>query len=206
MTLSGLLVFATAYALAVASPGPGVAAAVARGLGHGREGVVPFVAGFVAGDLVWLCLATAGLSVVADLLGPVFAVIRYAGAAYLLYLAWRLWTAPAAPGDPAARGEAPRKGGWSVFLGALSLTLGNPKAILFFMALLPSIVDLPALTLLGFVEIAALMVVLLSAIVGAYVVLAASARRFFTSARSMRRLNRVTATVMAGAAAAVATR
>jgi threonine/homoserine/homoserine lactone efflux protein len=206
MTLSGLLVFAAAYALAVASPGPGVAAAVARGLGRGRQGAVPFIAGYVVGDLVWFTVATAGLSFVAELLGPLFAVIRYAGAAYLLFLAWKLWTTPVTPSDAAALAERPPEGGWSLFLGSLSLTLGNPKPILFFMALLPSIVDLHALTLLGFVEVAALMVVLLSAIIGSYVLLAASARRFFTSARAMRRLNRVTGTVMAGAAVAVATR
>jgi threonine/homoserine/homoserine lactone efflux protein len=206
MTLSGLLVFAAAYALAVASPGPGVAAAVARGLGRGRQGAVPFVAGFVVGDLVWLCVATAGLSFIATVMGPLFAIIRYAGAAYLLWLAWKLWTTPVATRDAGGPDAAPREGGWSLFLGSLSLTLGNPKVILFFMALLPSIVDLHAMTPLAVAEVAALMVVLLSAIIGSYVLLAASARRFFTSARAMRRLNRVTGTVMAGAAVAVATR
>lgn len=206
MTVSGLLVFATAYALAVASPGPGVAAAVARGLGHGRRDAGAFVAGFLAGDLIWFAVAAAGLAALAQALGPVFAVIRYAGAAYLLWLAWKLLTAPVAPtdGDGAS---LPRAGSaWTAFLGSLSLTLGNPKAILFFMALLPSLLDLQALTLASFLEVACVMAVLLPSIIGAYVLLAARARRLFRSPRALRGLNRGTAAVMAGAAAVIATR
>jgi threonine/homoserine/homoserine lactone efflux protein len=206
MTVSGLLVFATSYALAVASPGPGVAAAVARGLGHGRRHAGAFVAGFLAGDLIWFSVAAMGLAALAQALGPVFAVIRYAGAAYLLWLAWKLVTVPVmAPGeDDPAQGRP--GGAWSVFLGSLSLTLGNPKAILFFMALLPSLLDLQALTLPSFLEVAGIMAVLLPSIIGGYVLLAARARRLFRSPRALRLLNCGTGAVMAGAAAVIATR
>lgn len=52
MTMTGLILFATVYALAVASLGPGVMAIVARVLARGRAGVWAFIAGFVLGDLV----------------------------------------------------------------------------------------------------------------------------------------------------------
>ncbi len=61
MTLTGLLVFAVAYAMAVASPGPGIAAIVARALGNGMRGMGAFILGFVAGDLTLFLVAAFGL-------------------------------------------------------------------------------------------------------------------------------------------------
>jgi len=59
MSMYGLLAFCVAYVLAVASPGPGVAAILARSLGHGMRGAPAFVAGFLVGDLVWFFVAAA---------------------------------------------------------------------------------------------------------------------------------------------------
>jgi threonine/homoserine/homoserine lactone efflux protein len=95
MSAYGLSVFCLVYAFAVASPGPGVAAVVARALGRGLSGAPAFIAGFLAGDLIWFTLAATGLAMLAQTAHTVFVVVRYAGAAYLLYLAWRLWTTPA---------------------------------------------------------------------------------------------------------------
>ena len=53
MTIYGLLTFCAVYALAVAAPGPGVAAVIARGLAHGLKGTPAFIAGFMVGDLAW---------------------------------------------------------------------------------------------------------------------------------------------------------
>ena len=205
MTVSGLLIFCSAYALAVASPGPGVAAVIARVLSRGTSGVGAFIAGFVAGDLVWFTLAAAGLAVIASTFAAVFVAIKWAGAAYLLWLAFGLWTTPArGPTDPAPRGddEPPAR----LFLVGLSLTLGNPKVIVFFMALLPSIVDLSALTLAGFAEIALLIALILSGVLGAYALAASRARRLFANARALTLLNRGTGAVMAGAAALIVTK
>src|SRR5918993_2983046 len=95
MDLAGLVVFAAVYAVAVASPGPAVAALVARVLARGPRGLAPFIAGFVLGDLAWFAVAAAGLSVLAQAFHGVFTVIKYLGVAYLLYLAYKLWTTPA---------------------------------------------------------------------------------------------------------------
>lgn len=204
MTLAGLLTFGAVYGAAVASPGPGVAAVVARVLARGLRGAPAFIGGFLAGDLVWFALAATALHALAQTFAVLFIVIRYAGAAYLLYLAWKLWTAPAAAGDVAAgsRSERPLR----LFLGGLSLTLGNPKVIFFFMALLPMVVDLGTLSLPGFLEIAAAITAILSAVLGGYALLAAFGRRFIASPRAVRIVNRGTSVVMAGAAFTIATR
>ena len=74
MTLTAVALYAAVYFAAVATPGPGVAALVARVLGRGLAGVVPFILGFVVGDLVWLAVAAAGLTVVAHAFAAAFFV------------------------------------------------------------------------------------------------------------------------------------
>src|SRR5688572_9831835 len=96
-TLGGLAVFCLAYLLATASPGPGVAAMVARVLSHGARGVVAFIAGFVAADLIWFTFAATGMAMLAQNAHVVLLILKYAGAVYLLYLGYRFWVAPVKP-------------------------------------------------------------------------------------------------------------
>jgi threonine/homoserine/homoserine lactone efflux protein len=203
MDLSGLLVFAGVYFLAVASPGPAVAALVARSLSSGFRRALPFAAGIAFGDLIWFSATALGLAVLMQNFHGLFVVIKYAGCAYLLYLAFRLWTAPAeAPRKPPqARGE-----GLRLFLGGIALTLGNPKVMVFFLSILPLVVDLDAMTPLLFVEIALLTVLIIGTTMLAYAYGADRARRLVASPRAMKRINRLTGGVMAGAALAIAAR
>ena len=104
MTLGSLILFAAVYFAAVATPGPGLAALVARVIAYGLVGVAPFIAGYVVGDIIWLVVAGTSLAALAKSFAGAFTAIKYAGAAYLLYLAWRTATAPRDPGrSPAAR-------------------------------------------------------------------------------------------------------
>ena len=204
MDIAALLLFAGTLLVAAASPGPGIAALVARVIGRGIEGAGAFAAGLILGDLVWLAVATLGLAVVAQAFHEVFLVIKYAGAAYLVYLAYRMWTAPVLPRDIAA--DRRRDGRARLFLGGLALTLGNPKVVAFYLALLPNLIDLARVGLFGYVELASICVVVLTLVFGAYAVAAARARTLFRSPRAMRLLNRAGGTMMAGAAVAVATK
>ena len=204
MPLAGLLVFAVAYFAIVVMPGPGVTALVARVLARGTHGAPAFIAGFVTGSLAWFAVAAAGLAVVAAAFAPVFIVIRYAGAAYLLYLAWKLWNAPARTADAEADVSPDRRD--RLFLAGLAINLGNPKVIVFFLALLPTVVDLGELTLTGSVELAAVIAAVASSVLAIYVLAAARARRLFTSPRALRLVNRGSSVAMVGAAAAVAAR
>ena len=204
MDLTALIVFTTALAIASASPGPGIAAIVARVLGRGVPGGIAFAAGNAVGDVVWLTFAILGLAVVAQTFHVVFLIIKYAGVAYLLYLAFRLWTAPAQPQDIGVTG--PRERPLGLFAGGLAVALGNPKVMVFYLALLPSLIDLNRVSLLGYVELVALTACVLTVVLGTYILLAARARRLLTSARAMRMVNRGTGAIMAGAAIAFATR
>ena len=205
MDLAGLVLFGTALFIAAASPGPGIAAIVARVLGRGTRGAVAFSAGVAIGDVVWLTFAIVGLAALAQAFHGVFVAIKYAGAAYLLYLAYKLWTAPVRAPDVAPAEEA-GENPLRLFIAGLAVTMGNPKVMVFYLALLPTLLDLARVTLLGYAELVLVVLVVLGAVFSAYIGLAARARQLFTSERAIRRLNRTTGAVMAGAAAAIASR
>jgi threonine/homoserine/homoserine lactone efflux protein len=204
MDLAGLLVFSTALLISAASPGPGIAAIVARVLGRGTRGAVAFTVGVAVGDVVWLTFAIVGLAALAQAFHGVFLVVKYAGAAYLLYLAYKLWTAPVAAREVEA--ATPEEHPAKLFLGGLAVTMGNPKVMVFYLALLPTILDLTRVTVLGYAELVAATLAVLAVVFSGYIALAARARQLFTSERAIRRINRSTGAVMAGAAAAIASR
>ena len=202
MTLSSLILFAAVYFAAVATPGPGVAALIARVLGQGLRGVAPFIAGYFVGDMIWLTFAATGLAVIAKTFAGVFVAIKFAGAAYLLYLAWRMATAPAVvDATPSAATQGSR-----AFLGSLSLTLGNPKVMIFFLSIMPLVVDPRMLTLLALFELAIVCAIVIFSTLALYALAANRARTLLRSTRAMRCVNRAAGGLMAGAAVAIATR
>src|SRR6202453_4225829 len=203
MSWYGLATFCAAYFLAVATPGPGVAAVIAQGLTRGSAGAPAFIAGFVVGDLLWVCAAALGLAALAQNAHAAFVLVRYAGALYLLYLAYKLSTAPAKPladADATTLAKPPQ----ALFLGGLTLTLSNPKPMLFFLALLPTVVPLETLSALGHFEIIAAIAIILPATLGGYTLIAARARAWFRSPRAVKIMNRGSGTLIAAAAVAVA--
>jgi threonine/homoserine/homoserine lactone efflux protein len=204
MTLAGLLVFSAAYMLAVASPGPGIAAVVGQVLGRGIAAAPAFILGILLGDLIWFTTAALGLAALAKAYAGIFVAVKWAGVAYLLYIAWKMWTAPA--GTISTDAGAPEISHRGLFMGGLTLTLGNPKTIAFFVALLPSIINLDRMTVAGFAEVALLIAVILPTVLMAYAAFAHAARGFFRSPKAMRKLNRVSGTAIAGAAVAIAAR
>ena len=202
MDLSALLIFAGALLIAAGSPGPSVAALVARVIARGWRDALPFAAAMWLGEALWLTLAVYGLAALAQALHGAFLVVKYLGAAYLLYLAWRMWSAPLPA--PAAS-PTQRTGGYRMFLAGLAVTLGNPKIMVFYLALLPSIIDLAGITPLAWLELTATMLAILAVIDLGYIVLAARARRLLRSPRALRIANRTSATILGGAAVTLAT-
>ena len=151
MDLTGLFVFALALFVAAASPGPAITALVARVLVRGTVGALAYMLGLALGDIVWLTCAVFGLAFIAKTFAWLFLALKYAGAAYLLYLAFRLWTAPAEL-DAADAPKAERP--FRLFLTAFSVMLGNPKVMVFYLALLPNLIDLSGVSLLGYAKLA----------------------------------------------------
>ena len=203
MDIAGLLIFAGALMIAAGSPGPSIAALVSRVITRGARDVLPFLAAMWVGEAIWLTLTVWGLAALASSFQTLFAVLKWAGVAYLLYLAWKMWRAPADPGGAAL---PPPAAPLQMFGAGLAVTLGNPKIMAFYLALLPTIVDLALMTVPGWLSLTLTMLVVLVAIDLAWVLFASRLRRLLRSPRAMRTANRCSAGMMAGAAALVASR
>ncbi|MGB5869590.1 MAG: LysE family translocator [Albidovulum sp.] len=203
MDIAALLIFAAALFVAAGSPGPSIAALVARVLSRGHRDVLPFLAAMWLGEAIWLALAVWGLSSLATTFHSAFIALKWAGVGYLLWLAWKMWRAPVNLDQSAlpAR-QSPLK----MFAAGLAITLGNPKIMVFYLALLPTIVDLGHLTMLGWLELTGTMLLVLVVTDLTWVLLATRARLFLKSPRAVRMANRLSAGMMAGAATAIATR
>ena len=203
MSLSALLVFALALIIAAGTPGPSIAALVARVLTNGFRDVLPFLAAMWLGEAMWLTCAVAGLAVIARSFGMVFIVLKFAGVAYLLFLAWKMWRAPAdVQGSDLPSGQSP----WRMFIAGLLVTLGNPKIMMFYLALLPTIIDLSRIGTVAWFELTLTMLIVLMAVDFGWALLATRARKLLNTRRAVKFTNRASATVMAGVAAAIATR
>ncbi|RWL42020.1 MAG: LysE family translocator [Mesorhizobium sp.] len=204
MTLTGFLAYSAALGVAAAIPGPGVTALVARALGSGFRSSLAMSFGLMLGDLTYLTAVVLGLAFVAQTFGMVFLAIKWAGVAYLAFLAWRFWTSGITPENIEARKA---KGGLvSSFIAGLTVTLGNPKTMIFYLAITPTIVDLKTITLADYAILALLTVAVLFVVLVPYLALAAKARWFLKSSRALKVLNRTAAGFMMGAAAAIAAR
>lgn len=199
---AALVIFAGALAVAAGSPGPSIAALTARVLTGGIGSVLPFLAAMWVGEGIWLTCAVLGLSAVAAHFTTLFLALKYAGVAYLAFLAWKMWRA-----QPEAAAELPRtRDGWKMFAAGMAVTLGNPKIMVFYVALLPGLIDLARVTALGWVQLVLVMLAVLAAVDLAWALAAERARRLLRSPRAMRVANRISAATMGGAAAAIAAR
>ncbi|MDP9807181.1 threonine/homoserine/homoserine lactone efflux protein [Rhizobium tibeticum] len=203
MTLTSLFVFACALFVAAGSPGPSVAALVARVISKGARDVLPFLAAMWLGEAIWLTCAVAGLAAIAETFHYAFVAIKGLGVCYLLYLAWKMWFSSP---DREAESLPDTQSSLKLFFAGMTVTLGNPKIMMFYMALLPSIIDIRAVTMVGWAELVGTMLLVLIVIDISWALLAAKARGFLKSRRAIRVANRASAGTMAGAAVAIAMR
>jgi threonine/homoserine/homoserine lactone efflux protein len=196
--LHNFLLYCALYAVAIAVPGPGVISIVARALGSGFRATVPACMGIMVGDLVLMTLSAFGLALIAQAMGQLFLIIKIGGGLYLLFLGYKYWTAKVAEQSEVIPESAGRG-----FLTQLGITLSNPKAIAFFVALQPTAIDLSQLTLVGYLELVAATMVLIPAITMGYAAAAARLKNLVASAKARRRINRGAGVVMAGAGIAI---
>jgi threonine/homoserine/homoserine lactone efflux protein len=135
-----LLVFAAASALLVIVPGPAVIYIVTRSVRHGRAAGLVSTLGIEVGGLVHVAAATLGLSALLASSAAAFNVVRYAGAAYLVFLGVRALLGRDRDDDGAPR-EAPEPDRGRMFWNGVLVNVLNPKTALFFLALLPQFID-----------------------------------------------------------------
>jgi len=200
LSTSSLWLFLIPFVIAAALPGPAQGALVAQVLTRGGRSTLPFVLGMILGNATWLFAAIFGLAKLAVRFHTAFVVVKWLGVAYLLFIAWKLWTAP--PILPDAPGNPSRSG---ILSGAL-LTTGNPKAVVFFGSILPHAFDMTRLTGFDAALIIALGISLDLMVQLTYLAAASRARMLLRSAHYIRLVNRSAAALMASAAGLIAAR
>lgn len=202
MSLESAVTFFVAVFIFGITPGPGVFAILGRALVSGSLACFPLALGMVISDIVYMILACYGLSALAEHWGEAFLVVRIIGAAYLIYLGIRMWRTRVSTKISTDQ-RLKEKTGLS-FLQGFIISASNPKVILFYIAFLPTFMDL---TVLSHTDIALAALLTLVALMAGLMLIAAgaaSARNYFRSPQGARTLNRTAGSVMIGAGAYLA--
>lgn len=200
MALNLWLAFVLAAILIAVSPGPGAALSMSAGLRHGQFGALPAIFGLQAALLIQLAIVGMGLGAVLAASATAFAVVKFAGAAYLVWLGVQKWRR--AGSDDVAQGKALRSG---LFRQGLLVNLTNPKAIVFIAALTPQFIDPGRPQWLQFLILAATMCGVDTVVMSGYALLATHLRRWLNDARAMKAQNRFFGGIFVGAGMLLAT-
>ena len=186
MTLESAMAFAAIVFVFAATPGPAILACVAQALGSGFRSALALSAGIILGDVLFLLVAVYGMAILASVLEGLFLAVRLGGAAYLVWIGWRmLRREPGLAGSDAYSGQDRH-----AFRAGLLITLGNPKVILFYLGLLPALMDLSNLEAGHVATLVVLLVSVLTMVNASYAWMAATARGWMGSPAPIRRLNR----------------
>jgi homoserine/homoserine lactone efflux protein len=197
------LTFAIATVAISLSPGPGAFAAMASGLGHGfaRGQAVAF--GLLLGLWTQLALVGAGLGALLATSATAFTVVKWVGAAYLVWLGVQQWRAPALPVALPAEGAAPPTRSRLVLRGWAVNAL-NPKGTVFLLAVLPQFIDAARPLLAQYLILGATSGSVELLVMSGYVALAARVLRRLDSPQAQRWLNRGFGSLFVAAGAALA--
>lgn len=200
MSLETWLAFAAASAVVVAIPGSTILLVVSYALSHGRRIAFATVAGVTLGDFTAMTGSMLGLGALLATSATLFTVLKWIGAAYLIYLGIKLWCAPVSE----ERGETPdapaatlRPG--RIFLHTYAVTALNPKTIVFFVAFLPQFMNRssPLLPQMVILEVTFLVIATVNAAL--YAFMASAIRSRIGNPTVQHVINRTGGTLMIGA-------
>jgi threonine/homoserine/homoserine lactone efflux protein len=202
MTLESSIALMGVLLVFVSIPGPGVFATTARSLASGFRPALGLILGIVLGDLFFLTIAIVGMAAIGRILGNLFFIIKIIGAGYLIWMGLQLWLNKPRSLEkvPTQRESRPSRN----FLAGFTLTLGNPKVILFYLGFLPAFMDLSNLSTVGFVLVVSMVAFTIGTTLTIYAYAAARVRGFFKNTRAVLLLNRGAGTIMVGTGIAVA--
>ena len=200
--MSELIAFIGIAVLVIVTPGPDTALTVRNSLVGGRQGGVFTALGVSAGQAIWTLAASAGVSALLVASEPAFAMIKLAGAAYLIFLGGQaLWVAwRSGRPDRAATGGVPvkRLGPGAAFRQGVVSNLGNPKMAVFFTSLLPQFTPLSGTTFSALLLLGLLFCSMTLGWLSAYAVAVAKAGDVLRRPRIHRALEGLTGAVLVG--------
>jgi threonine/homoserine/homoserine lactone efflux protein len=198
MSFESSLTFFLAIFIFSITPGPGVFALLARGMTLGAKHCISLAFGMTISDIIYLIFACLGLATIAHNYSLLFEFIRIAGALYLFYLGYKMFTAPIEI-DSSTNSIKKKKDFFYGFVQGFLISASNPKVILFYIAFLPTFLDIKSLTnhdiiWVSFLAIIALMIGLMSVSI-----LANKAKQVLKSNKALKRLNYTAGSIMIAA-------
>ena len=142
MTLKTWLLFLVMETALSLSPGPAVFYVVSQGVRGGLRRTLPAATGILSANGLYFALSATSLGALIATSGRFFLIAKWVGAAYLIYLGIKALLDAGSSETISLNGGTPQSGDRRrVYLGAATLQLANPKALLFFLALLPQFID-----------------------------------------------------------------
>jgi threonine/homoserine/homoserine lactone efflux protein len=199
MSIDHWLAFAGASAILVAIPGPTVLLVISYALAHGRKSAMATVLGVGLGDFTSMTCSMVGLGAFLLTSATLFTVLKWIGAAYLIYMGIKLWRAPIGSGVGAEANAQAETKPWRIFLHAYVVTALNPKGIIFFIAFLPQFLNTAQPILPQMLLFEATFLVLAIGNASLYALMAAAARQTIRRPAVQRSVNRVGGTLLIGA-------
>jgi len=203
MQLQTWLLFVVTVFFVSATPGPNMLLALTHGIRHGVRKTLPTMGGLLLGLGIIMLGSAAGLGALLAASEKLFSLVKYAGAAYLIWLGVKTWRAPATP--LATQDAAPPlgEGGWNKFRTGFLVSMSNPKAFIFFTALFPQFMDAHAPQAPQLLVLAATFYVIESGWQLIYASCGARLARWLANARRVRWLNRFAGGSFVGAGVAL---
>ncbi|UHS61510.1 LysE family translocator [Agrobacterium vaccinii] len=198
MPIENWLAFVAASAVMLAIPGPTILLVISYALGHGRKASSATVAGVALGDFTAMTASMLGLGALLATSAALFTVLKWVGAAYLIYLGIRLWRAPVS-GEGAQEAATGKERPLKIFLHTYIVTALNPKSIIFFVAFLPQFLtpSLPFWPQVMIFEVTFLVLATCNAAL--YGLLASAARNSIRKPKVQRIVNRTGGSLLIGA-------
>ncbi|PLY09576.1 MAG: LysE family translocator [Arcobacter sp.] len=198
MSLESSLTFFLAIFIFGITPGPGVFALLSRGMTLGSKECISLAFGMTISDVIYLIFACLGLATIAQNYALLFDFIRIIGAIYLVYLGYKMFIAPIKI-ETTDKSIIHKKDFFLGFIQGFLISASNPKVILFYIAFLPTFLDIKSLTsydimLVSFLTIIALMLGLMS-----ISMLASRTKKMLKSNKALKRLNYTAGSIMVAA-------
>lgn len=197
-----LTFYAGALLVLFFTPGPVWVALVARALSGGFGAAWPLAVGVVIGDALWPLAAIFGLSWIVSVYGGFMDMLRWVAAGTFLVMGWLLIRHAGRSLDSDSR--LTRPGRWAGFLAGVAVIVGNPKAILFYMGVLPGFFDISRINGADIGAIVAMSMVI--PLIGnlAFALSIDRARRLLTSPAALARTNRIAGVLLIGVGVVIA--
>lgn len=168
-----------------ATPGPGVLVSVSTALSKGFSSSLLFIGGLVIGDIFFFILAIIGMSAISKIMGQLFYIIKIIGGIYLIYLGLNIIKHR----KDEIHLNRDQSSKYKTLLSGLLVTLGNPKPILFYAGIVPTIIDINRINLNEVLTIILIISVVSFVVIGLYCYLAIISKSILIKKKYQNKVN-----------------